>query len=80
MTLKEYLLTGRHTQTSLAVEIGVTQGAVGHWITGRNQLQAEKVIPIFVATGGLVTPHEMRPDIYPDPKWVPPIKKAKKKR
>ncbi|MCZ6443305.1 YdaS family helix-turn-helix protein [Escherichia coli] len=35
--------------------------------TGRSQLSPEKVLRIAEATNFEVTPHELRPDIYPNP-------------
>jgi len=35
------------------------------------QIPAARVIPIYRATQGKVTPHEMRGDLYPDPKMRP---------
>lgn len=69
MTLREYLSLKGNTQAALAEKLDVTQGFVSHWINGRSEIPAEKVIPIYKATNGVVTPFEMRPDLYPDPNW-----------
>jgi|TARA_Y100000310_G_C20073415_1_gene530455 DNA-binding transcriptional regulator YdaS (Cro superfamily) len=42
--------------------------AVNKW---RRRIPAERVLDIYHATNGEITPHEMRPDIYPDPDWRP---------
>lgn len=39
--------------------------AVGKW--AENGIPPERVIPLARATGYRVTPHRMRPDIYPSP-------------
>lgn len=50
---------------------GVSYQAVQKWL--KTCVPAEKVLPIYRATCGAVTPHELRPDLYPDPAWVPPL-------
>lgn len=56
----------------LAKRMGVTHQAIRKWEAQR--IPAEQVIPLVVATDGLVTPHDCRPDIYPDPNWMPDMK------
>lgn len=73
MKLKDFFEDKLATQGEIAAEVGVTQGYVSHWCNNRSPIPAEKVLPLFWATGGRVSPHEMRPDIYPDPEWTPPI-------
>jgi len=53
------------SQTELARRVGVTQGMVWQWMNGHRRIAAEKVLAIEEATGGKVTRHEMRPDLYP---------------
>ncbi|MEQ1967233.1 YdaS family helix-turn-helix protein [Xenorhabdus nematophila] len=52
--------------TNLARGLGVSNMTVSQW---KNKylgvVPAERVIPIYRLTG--VTPHELRPDIYPNP-------------
>lgn len=54
------------TATRLAELLTVSAMTVSHW---RNRYQgvvpADRVLPIYAATG--VTPHELRPDLYPNP-------------
>jgi DNA-binding transcriptional regulator YdaS (Cro superfamily) len=45
----------------------VTQGMVGHWESGLGRVTAERAKQIEDATGGLVTRHELRPDIFDAP-------------
>jgi DNA-binding transcriptional regulator YdaS (Cro superfamily) len=79
MTLREYLENTGQIQSDFAGILGVTQGVVSHWLTGRNRIPAETVIQIYKVTGGKVKPYDMRPDIYPDPDWSPVIVKSTKK-
>jgi DNA-binding transcriptional regulator YdaS (Cro superfamily) len=48
----------------LAKAVGVTYQAIRKF--ERTGIPAERVIPISRATGWRVTPHELRPDLYPD--------------
>lgn len=73
MNLKDYFENRLATQGEIAAAVGVTQGYVSHWCKGRSQIPAEKVLQLYWATDGNVSPHEMRPDIYPDPEWVPSV-------
>lgn len=54
------------TATKLAAMLGIKSMSVSRW---KNRYQgvvpADRVLPIFMATG--VTPHELRPDLYPNP-------------
>ena len=62
----------------LARKIGVTYQAIRKW-EKHGKTPSERVLPIHYATHGLVyhatrgavTPHELRPDLYPDPDWLP---------
>ena len=50
------------SQQKLADELGVRKQAVTKW---RKRVPAERVLGIEDATGGEVTRHELRPDLYP---------------
>ncbi|EPH0213819.1 MULTISPECIES: transcriptional regulator [Klebsiella] len=52
--------------SKLAESLDVSAMTVSHW-KNRNcgVVPQSRVLPIFKATG--VTPHELRPDIYPNP-------------
>ncbi len=65
MQLHEYLERHEITQSEFARRLGVTQGLIWQWLNGYRRITAERVIPIEEATGGEVTRHELRPDIYP---------------
>ncbi|XTZ40036.1 transcriptional regulator [Salmonella enterica] len=67
MTLDEYLKTKRVRQAELASMAGCSQSMVSLVATGRSQLSPEKALRIAEATNYVVTPHELRPDIYPNP-------------
>ena len=71
MDLKTYFKEKHSTQQNVAAELGVSQGLVSHWTVGREKVTPEKVLPLYFITGCRVTPHEARPDLYPDPAWVP---------
>ena len=54
------------SQEQLAEKLGVSSMTVSHWRHRDNGVApTNRVIPIFNATG--VTPHELRPDLYPNP-------------
>lgn len=59
-------------QTALADLIGrpVRQGHVWKWLRN-GYVPAEQVLAVVRALDGRMTPHEIRPDIYPDPDWMP---------
>lgn len=50
------------TQEKLAELLNVSTQAVTKW---RKRVPAERVLGIEKATGGAVTRHELRPDLYP---------------
>lgn len=51
-------------QSALARACGVKQGHVWHWINKSMRVPAEHVLSVEAATGGTVTRHELRPDIF----------------
>lgn len=66
-------------QARLAELIQVSPQAINQWCKGVRPLPGEQVIPICLAVrgqGGVITPHDLRPDLYPDPSWVPPQRVA----
>ncbi|ADU71522.1 YdaS family helix-turn-helix protein [Pantoea sp. At-9b] len=51
---------------ALALKLGVSPMTVSYWQSrSSGVVPAERVISIFQITG--VTPHELRPDLYPSP-------------
>lgn len=53
----------RHGLVPLAQAIGVSYQAVQRYI--KDRVPAEKVISLCAADGWQVTPHQLRPDLYP---------------
>lgn len=52
----------------MARAIGLAQGHVWHWLNKQDgQTPPAQVIGVSRATGWQVTPHQLRPDIYPYP-------------
>ncbi len=51
-------------QQALAEKVGVRYQAVQKWIRAK-RVPAERVLAIEEATGGAVSRHDLRPDIYP---------------
>jgi len=67
MNLKEFL--EHHSQEQLANMIRaeggtVTQGAISHWLV-KGKIPAERVLQLERVSGGKMTRHELRPDLYP---------------
>lgn len=54
-----------HTQTALARALGLRPMTVAQWMV--RGVPAERVLSIAEATDFAVTPHEIRPDLYPNP-------------
>lgn len=65
MKLKAYLKSERLTLKQFAEKIGKTPGAVWQWATDYQTPTAENALEIEKATGGKVTRHELRPDLWP---------------
>lgn len=53
------------SQTALAEKVGCKQQNVSQWT--RNRVSPEFVLGVAKAVDFQVTPHELRPDIYPHP-------------
>ncbi len=58
--------------------IGVAQPVVSHW--RKRGVPAERVLAIAGATTWKVRPHDLRPDIYPNPSDGLPPEFAEQKR
>lgn len=48
---KDYLADNQLSQSELARRIGVTQGAVGHWLSGRREINLTDFIALCKASG-----------------------------
>ncbi|HGP2467213.1 TPA: transcriptional regulator [Salmonella enterica] len=72
-------ITRAGTATRLAELLEVSAMTISHW---RNRYQgvvpADRVLPIYSATG--VTPHELRPDLSPNPTDGLPSQEASAKQ
>ncbi len=53
--------------TALAGSRRITQPGVNYWLV-TNHVPADRVLQIEAVVGGLVTRHQLRPDIYPPKK------------
>ena len=56
---------------ALAEIIGATPQRLQNWLT--RGVPADWVLPIYHAVKGRVSPHLLRPDVYPDPNYRPAI-------
>lgn len=66
-------------QSALARVCGVKQGHVWHWLNKSRNVPGAYVLTIEAATGGAVTRHELRPDIFGKPPAAPPKNEPAKK-
>ncbi|MBV4366258.1 transcriptional regulator [Erwinia phyllosphaerae] len=54
------------SQVKLAASLGIATQSVNRWLRKyEGKVPPERVIPIYRLTG--VTPHELRPDLHPNP-------------
>lgn len=51
--------------TRLAKLVGLSQPTVRAWKLREKRIEADNVLKVSAALGYQVTPHELRPDIYP---------------
>ncbi len=65
MKLADYLKKEGISQTELARRLGKSPGLVWQWLNEHRPIYAEQVLPIERATGGKVSRHDLRPDLYP---------------
>ena len=68
-TIVDIIIERGGGQGVLARKLGVTTAALTQWRTKR-RIPAERVLAVSRLTG--LSPHLLRPDLYPDPSWVPP--------
>ncbi|MMZ41479.1 helix-turn-helix protein [compost metagenome] len=67
MDLKSYLNENGIKQQDFAQAVEKSQGYVSRVVAGSCKLGGEVVIKWAAATGFNVTPHDLRPDLYPNP-------------
>ncbi|WP_413724697.1 transcriptional regulator [Sodalis sp. RH16] len=63
MTGLDTAIRSAGSASKLSAVLGISKMSVSLW--KKNGIPADRVIPIYKATG--VTPHELRPDLYPNP-------------
>lgn len=51
-------------QAKLAGILGLSQGAISHWLTGRAKISPRDALKIEKMTKGKFTAKELRPDIF----------------
>ena len=67
MTQQELIETAvreHGSQAKLAGVLGCSQQLVSQMLTGRVRITAEMAVKLDVATGGKVSRHDLRPDIF----------------
>jgi DNA-binding transcriptional regulator YdaS (Cro superfamily) len=57
------------SQAELARRLGIRPTSIIDWRRA-GRIPAERVLEVSRVTG--LSPHLLRPDIYPDPGWAPP--------
>lgn len=64
MDIPAYLKKHELSQEQFATFLGVSQGLVWQWIAGKTRITAERAKEIERKTGGEITRHDLRPDIF----------------
>lgn len=67
MKLKDYLKEMRITQGEFAVIVGRSQALVSRIVSGVLLPGSDTTLIVAKATDYAVTPHELNPNIYPNP-------------
>lgn len=62
MDLSNYLASRKVTQASFAERLGVSQGLIYQWLTGRRPISIDKCVLIERATKGEVKRQDLRPN------------------
>lgn len=65
MSALQRIIEIKKTQAAVAAVVGARQQVVGHWL--RDGVPAKHVLALCTDIAFEVTPHELRPDIYPHP-------------
>ena len=63
MTLAEYRAATGISITALAKQLGLPMTTVHGWFTGRRKPDLDLLESVSAATGGAVTPADLRPDL-----------------
>ena len=64
MKLAEYLEKTNTPHGEFAKAMKVTPGCISHWMKGTTKPNTDKAREILAYTGGRVTLHEIRPDVW----------------
>ena len=65
MNINEYVKAFGLSKASSA--FGVTEASIKHWIYGVRPIPVERVIVGAAGSGWVMTPHELKPEFYPNP-------------
>ncbi|EAM8673184.1 transcriptional regulator [Salmonella enterica] len=76
MKLEKYLTLKKIKQQDFAITVGKTQGYISRIANETCKLKGDEVIKWAAATNYAVTPHDLRPDLYPNPNDGLPETKA----
>ncbi len=74
MNITDYI-QDQQRRAALAVALGTSEQYLWQMATGwrGRRFSAQHVLKVCHFSGGLITPHALRPDIYPDPDWLPAL-------
>lgn len=65
MSALQRIIDIKGSQTALAAVVGARQQSVGYWL--KEGLPGEHVLKIAADVNYVITPHQLRPDLYPHP-------------
>ncbi|AXD33652.1 helix-turn-helix domain-containing protein [Salmonella enterica subsp. enterica serovar Shubra] len=65
-------VTNNISLAEIGEHFGISGQAVGKWFL-KGSIPPERVLPLCVLLNWSVTPHELRPDIYPNPNDYLPV-------
>jgi len=74
--LQKYLDESEISRADFAKAAGISESLVGHWASGLRPVPPEQAIRLAKITKWQVTPHQLRPDIWPNATDALPHKRA----
>jgi DNA-binding transcriptional regulator YdaS (Cro superfamily) len=74
--LQKYLDESETSRADFANALEVSESLVGHWCNGLRPVPPEQAIRVAKITKWQVTPHQLRPDIWPNATDALPRKAA----
>jgi DNA-binding transcriptional regulator YdaS (Cro superfamily) len=74
--LQKYLDESETSRAALAKAAGISESLVGHWCNGLRLVPPEQAIRLAKLTKWRLTPHQLRPDIWPNATDALPRKAA----